>query len=127
MPWYTSNDRYESEKLLNEDSRDGVFLVRPSKSAQMTGDKVRPLVLSVYRGSNIYHFAIIKTGSQFHLEGKSEVIFDSVSELIEFYKGSPITKIKPSRHEIEIMTGRKFTGKRSSFLGVEGSLLLQKL
>ena len=118
MPWYCVGDRELSEKLLHNDGRDGAFVVRPS-AASASGDKVKPFVLSLHRDGHTFHYAVMKAGNMFHLETLPNM-FDSMSELVEFYKHHPITKIKPSRHEIEILTGRKFTGKRSSFLGVEG-------
>ena len=118
MPWYCAGDRELSETLLRNDGRDGAFMVRPS-AASSAGDKVKPFVLSICRGGHTYHYAVMKTGDMFHLETLPNM-FESMSELVEYYKHHPITKIKPSRHEIEILTGRKFTGKRSSFLGVEG-------
>ena len=124
MPWYFGGDREMAETILRNDSRDGSFLIRPSKVALIMGDLVKPFVLSIYRSGQIFHYVVMRTGNMFHLESKTDM-FNSVSEMVEYYKHHTITRIKPSRQEIEILTGRKFTGKRSSFLGVSGLVKIQ--
>ena len=124
MPWYFGGDREMAETILRNDSRDGSFLIRPSKVALIMGDLVKPFVLSIYRSGQLFHYVVMRTGNMFHLESKRDM-FESVSEMVEYYKHHTITRIKPSRQEIEILTGRKFTGKRSSFLGVSGLFKIQ--
>ena len=59
-------------------------------------------------------------GDNFHLQGDLKNYFNSIAELIDYYKSNPILKLKPTRHELEVITGQRYDGQLGGFLNEPG-------
>ena len=49
--------------------------------------------------------------------------FDSLVELVDYYKQNIIIKLKPNKIDIQRKTGRNSEGKFGGFLGPEGTFI----
>ncbi|XP_030306027.1 cytokine-dependent hematopoietic cell linker [Calypte anna] len=92
--WYLGEyDRQEAEEALLEESTDETFLVRNCSKKSNT----EPYVLVVYYGRRVYNIKVrfLEESQQYALGTglRGDDKFNSVKEIIEFYKYVPITLI----------------------------------
>uniref|UniRef100_A0A8C3DTR9 Cytokine dependent hematopoietic cell linker n=1 Tax=Corvus moneduloides TaxID=1196302 RepID=A0A8C3DTR9_CORMO len=93
--WYIGEyDRHKAEKILLQKNVDETFLVRDCSKKS----KAEPYVLVVYYGRRVYNIKVrfLEDSQQYALgtglRGESQK-FNSVEEIIDFYKSVPITLI----------------------------------
>uniref|UniRef100_A0A1X7T8W2 SH2 domain-containing protein n=1 Tax=Amphimedon queenslandica TaxID=400682 RepID=A0A1X7T8W2_AMPQE len=95
QPWYNKNVSRESAEYMLEREEDGAFLVRPSSEGHNTW------AISLVIGNSVCHLKFFGKGGQFETGNST---FDSMVELVDFYKQNPIyadTKLKyPINEEI---------------------------
>ncbi|XP_019854983.1 PREDICTED: 1-phosphatidylinositol 4,5-bisphosphate phosphodiesterase gamma-1-like isoform X2 [Amphimedon queenslandica] len=85
-PWFNYVSKMEAELMLKSDvSLDGTFLVRPSSQGFEDGKEAFAITLRA--NDKIHHIRIIKDREQFTIGGDT---FDSLIELIYYYKYQPI-------------------------------------
>ncbi|KAM9578236.1 cytokine-dependent hematopoietic cell linker [Guaruba guarouba] len=92
--WYTGEyDRHEAEKALLQENTDETFLVRDCSKKS----KSEPYVLVVYYGRRVYNIKVrfLEDSQQYALGTglRGDDKFNSVKEIIDFYKCAPITLI----------------------------------
>ncbi|XP_055651020.1 cytokine-dependent hematopoietic cell linker isoform X3 [Falco biarmicus] len=92
--WYLGEyDRHEAEKALLQENTDETFLVRDCSKKS----NAEPYVLVVYYGRRVYNIKIrfLEESQQYALGTglRGDVKFNSVKEIIDFYKYVPITLI----------------------------------
>ncbi|KAM4854481.1 cytokine-dependent hematopoietic cell linker [Thomomys bottae] len=92
--WYIGEcSRQAVEEALMKESKDGTFLVRDCS----TKSKAEPYVLVIFHGNKVYNVKIrfLEKGQQFALGTglRGDEKFDSVEDIIEHYKYSPIMLI----------------------------------
>ncbi|KAK2521435.1 Clnk [Columba guinea] len=92
--WYIGDyDRHEAEKALLLENTDETFLVRDCS----TKSNAEPYVLVVYYGSRVYNIKVrfLEESQQYALGTglRGDDKFNSVKEIIDFYKYVPITLI----------------------------------
>uniref|UniRef100_A0A8C8BB65 SH2 domain-containing protein n=1 Tax=Otus sunia TaxID=257818 RepID=A0A8C8BB65_9STRI len=86
-------DRHEAEKALLQENTDETFLVRDCSKKS----NAEPYVLVVYYGRRVYNIKIrfLEESQQYMLGTglRGDDKFNSVKEIIDFYKYVPITLI----------------------------------
>ncbi|XP_039920438.1 cytokine-dependent hematopoietic cell linker [Hirundo rustica] len=92
--WYVGEyDRHKAEKILLQKNIDETFLVRDCSKKS----KAEPYVLVVYYGRRVYNIKVrfLEESQQYALGTglRGESKFNSVEEIIDFYKSVPITLI----------------------------------
>ncbi|XP_068259226.1 cytokine-dependent hematopoietic cell linker [Nyctibius grandis] len=92
--WYIGEyDRHEAEKALLQENTDETFLVRDCSKKSNT----EPYVLVVYYGRRVYNIKVrfLEESQQYALGTglRGDDKFNSVAEIIDFYKYVPITLI----------------------------------
>ncbi|XP_066173361.1 cytokine-dependent hematopoietic cell linker [Sylvia atricapilla] len=92
--WYVGEyDRHKAEKILLQKNIDETFLVRDCSKKS----KAEPYVLVVYYGRRVYNIKVrfLEESQQYALGTglRGENKFNSVEEIIDFYKSVPITLI----------------------------------
>ncbi|KAM6361771.1 cytokine-dependent hematopoietic cell linker [Alca torda] len=92
--WYIGEyDRHEAEKALLQENTDETFLVRDCSKKS----NAEPYVLVVYYGRRVYNIKVrfLEESQQYALGTglRGEDKFNSVREIIDFYKYVPITLI----------------------------------
>ncbi|XP_071412893.1 cytokine-dependent hematopoietic cell linker [Pithys albifrons albifrons] len=92
--WYVGEyNRHEAEKALLQENIDETFLVRDCSKKS----KAEPYVLVVYYGRRVYNIKVrfLEESQQYALGTglRGDDKFNSVEEIIEFYKYVPITLI----------------------------------
>ncbi|XP_040450045.1 cytokine-dependent hematopoietic cell linker [Falco naumanni] len=92
--WYLGEyDRHEAEKALLQENTDETFLVRDCSRKS----NAEPYVLVVYYGRRVYNIKVrfLEESQQYALGTglRGDVKFNSVKEIIDFYKYVPITLI----------------------------------
>ncbi|KAM6313441.1 cytokine-dependent hematopoietic cell linker [Aegotheles albertisi] len=92
--WYIGEyDRHEAEKALLQENTDETFLVRDCSKKSNT----EPYVLVVYYGRKVYNIKVrfLEESQQYALGTglRGDDKFNSVKEIIDFYKYVPITLI----------------------------------
>ncbi|XP_062349219.1 cytokine-dependent hematopoietic cell linker [Cinclus cinclus] len=92
--WYVGEcDRHKAEKILLQKNLDETFLVRDCSKKS----KSEPYVLVVYYGRRVYNIKVrfLEESQQYALGTglRGECKFNSVEEIIDFYKSVPITLI----------------------------------
>ncbi|MBZ3881389.1 Cytokine-dependent hematopoietic cell linker [Sciurus carolinensis] len=92
--WYVGQyGRQEVEEALTKENKDGTFLVRDCS----TKSKAEPYVLVVFYGNKVYNVKIrfLERSQQFALGTglRGDEKFDSVEDIIAYYKCFPITLI----------------------------------
>ncbi|XP_033369519.1 cytokine-dependent hematopoietic cell linker isoform X2 [Parus major] len=92
--WYVGEyDRHKAEKILLQKNIDETFLVRDCSKKS----KAEPYVLVVYYGRRVYNIKVrfLEESQQYALGTglRGECKFNSVEEIIDFYKSVPITLI----------------------------------
>ncbi|KAM7052476.1 cytokine-dependent hematopoietic cell linker [Acridotheres tristis] len=92
--WYVGEyDRHKAEKILLQKNLDETFLVRDCSKKS----KSEPYVLVVYYGRRVYNIKVrfLEESQQYALGTglRGECKFNSVEEIIDFYKCVPITLI----------------------------------
>ncbi|XP_074004259.1 cytokine-dependent hematopoietic cell linker [Numenius arquata] len=92
--WYIGEyDRHEAEKALLQENTDETFLVRDCSKKS----NAEPYVLVVYYGRKVYNIKVrfLEESQQYALGTglRGEDKFNSVKEIIDFYKYVPITLI----------------------------------
>ncbi|XP_075565801.1 cytokine-dependent hematopoietic cell linker [Pelecanus crispus] len=92
--WYIGEyDRHEAEKALLQENTDETFLVRDCSKKSNT----EPYVLVVYYGRRVYNIKVrfLEDSQQYALGTglRGDDKFNSVKEIIDFYKSVPITLI----------------------------------
>uniref|UniRef100_A0A8D2CNT6 Cytokine dependent hematopoietic cell linker n=1 Tax=Sciurus vulgaris TaxID=55149 RepID=A0A8D2CNT6_SCIVU len=92
--WYVGQyGRQEVEEALMKENKDGTFLVRDCS----TKSKAEPYVLVVFYGNKVYNVKIrfLERSQQFALGTglRGDEKFDSVEDIITYYKCFPITLI----------------------------------
>ncbi|XP_068005812.1 cytokine-dependent hematopoietic cell linker [Melanerpes formicivorus] len=92
--WYIGGyDRHEAEQALLQENTDGTFLVRDCSKKS----NAEPYVLVVYYGRRVYNIQVrfLEESQQYTLGTglRREDKFNSVKEIIDFYKNTPITLI----------------------------------
>ncbi|XP_053796946.1 cytokine-dependent hematopoietic cell linker [Vidua chalybeata] len=92
--WYVGEyDRHKAEKILLQKNTDETFLVRDCSKKS----KAEPYVLVVYYGRRVYNIKVrfLEESQQYALGTglRGECKFNSVEEIIDFYKSVPITLI----------------------------------
>ncbi|KAM6400687.1 cytokine-dependent hematopoietic cell linker [Pluvialis apricaria] len=92
--WYIGEyDRHEAEKALLQENTDETFLVRDCSQKS----NAEPYVLVVYYGRRVYNIKVrfLEESQQYALGTglRGEDKFNSVKEIIDFYKYVPITLI----------------------------------
>ncbi|KAM7112813.1 cytokine-dependent hematopoietic cell linker [Ciconia maguari] len=92
--WYIGEyDRHEAEKALLQENTDETFLVRDCSKKSNT----EPYVLVVYYGRRVYNIKVrfLEESQQYALGTglRGDDKFNSVKEIIDFYKYVPITLI----------------------------------
>ncbi|KAM6266774.1 cytokine-dependent hematopoietic cell linker isoform 2-T2 [Spheniscus humboldti] len=92
--WYIGEyDRHEAEKALLEENTDETFLVRDCSKKS----NAEPYVLVVYYGRRVYNIKVrfLEESQQYALGTglRGDDKFNSVKEIIDFYKYVPITLI----------------------------------
>ncbi|KAM3672888.1 cytokine-dependent hematopoietic cell linker [Ammospiza maritima maritima] len=92
--WYVGEyDRHKAEKILLQKNTDETFLVRDCSKKS----KAEPYVLVVYYGRRVYNIKVrfLEESQQYALGTglRGECKFNSVEEIIDFYRSVPITLI----------------------------------
>ncbi|XP_054028066.1 cytokine-dependent hematopoietic cell linker [Dryobates pubescens] len=92
--WYIGGyDRHEAEQALLQENTDETFLVRDCSKKS----NAEPYVLVVYYGRRVYNIQVrfLEESQQYTLGTglRGEDKFNSVKEIIDFYKNTPITLI----------------------------------
>ncbi|XP_053921749.1 cytokine-dependent hematopoietic cell linker [Cuculus canorus] len=92
--WYIGEyNRHEAEKALLQENTDGTFLVRDCSKKS----NAEPYVLVVYYGRRVYNIKVrfLEESQQYALGTglKGDDKFNSMEEMIDFYKYVPITLI----------------------------------
>ncbi|KAM6075632.1 cytokine-dependent hematopoietic cell linker [Chlamydotis macqueenii] len=92
--WYVGDyDRHEAEKALLQENTDETFLVRDYSKKSST----EPYVLVVYYGRRVYNIKVrfLEESQQYALGTglRGDDKFNSVKEIIDFYKCVPITLV----------------------------------
>ncbi|XP_054247663.1 cytokine-dependent hematopoietic cell linker [Indicator indicator] len=92
--WYIGGyDRQEAEQALLQENTDETFLVRDCSKKS----NAEPYVLVVYYGRRVYNIQVrfLEESQQYTLGTglRGEDKFNSVKEIIDFYKNTPITLI----------------------------------
>ncbi|XP_069711050.1 cytokine-dependent hematopoietic cell linker [Phaenicophaeus curvirostris] len=90
--WYIGKcDRHEAEKALLQDNIDGTFLVRDCSKKS----NAEPYVLVVYYGRRVYNIKVrfLEESQEYTLGTGLNDKFNSVKEIIDFYRCVPITLI----------------------------------
>uniref|UniRef100_A0A803V3W9 SH2 domain-containing protein n=2 Tax=Ficedula albicollis TaxID=59894 RepID=A0A803V3W9_FICAL len=92
--WYVGEyDRHKAEKILLQKNLDETFLVRDCSKKS----KSEPYVLVIYYGRRVYNIKVrfLEESQQYALGTglRGECKFNSVEEIIDFYKSVPITLI----------------------------------
>ncbi|XP_056346004.1 cytokine-dependent hematopoietic cell linker [Oenanthe melanoleuca] len=92
--WYVGEyDRHKAEKILLQKNLDETFLVRDCSKKS----KSEPYVLVVYYGRRVYNIKVrfLEESQQYALGTglRGECKFNSVEEIVDFYKSVPITLI----------------------------------
>ncbi|XP_030803295.1 cytokine-dependent hematopoietic cell linker [Camarhynchus parvulus] len=92
--WYVGEyDRHKAEKILLQKNTDETFLVRDCSKKS----KAEPYVLVVYYGRRVYNIKVrfLEESQQYALGTglRGDCKFNSVEEIIDFYRSVPITLI----------------------------------
>ncbi|XP_010708717.2 cytokine-dependent hematopoietic cell linker [Meleagris gallopavo] len=92
--WYMGEyDRHEAEAALLEENTDETFLIRDCSKKSNT----EPYVLVVYYGRRVYNIKVrfLEDSQQYALGTglRGDDKFNSVKDIIDFYKYAPITLI----------------------------------
>ncbi|CAN8208171.1 unnamed protein product, partial [Coccothraustes coccothraustes] len=92
--WYVGEyDRHKAEKILLQKNTDETFLVRDCSKKS----KAEPYILVVYYGRRVYNIKVrfLEESQQYALGTglRGECKFNSVEEIIDFYRSVPITLI----------------------------------
>ncbi|XP_051473511.1 cytokine-dependent hematopoietic cell linker [Apus apus] len=119
--WYVGDyDRHEAEKALLQENTDETFLVRDSSRKSNT----EPYVLVVYYGRRVYNIKVrfLEESQQYALGTglRGDDKFNSVKEIIDFYKYVPITlldgKDKSGIHREQCYLTYPFKSHKRCFL-----------
>ncbi|XP_025889854.1 cytokine-dependent hematopoietic cell linker [Nothoprocta perdicaria] len=119
--WYIGEyDRHEAEAALLQENTDETFLVRDCSKKS----SAEPYVLVVYYGKKVYNIKVrfLEESQQYALGTglRGDDKFNSVKEIIDFYKYVPITLIdgkdKSGNQREQCYLTNPFTLRKKSFL-----------